>query len=83
MSRVNAVEYLNRLKYLYEIIKSGNTGNPHNLCRRLNIAPRTLSNYIDELKSYGADVRFDRRRNTYYLNNHFTMKIQFEISATN
>lgn len=54
---------LERLDYL---IQRKATGTPESLARRFNVSPRTIYNYINELKNLGATIDYDHRLQTYF-----------------
>lgn len=76
------VDYLERIKRLYVLIKQERTGSLNNIARKMLLSRRTITNYISELKSLGADIRFDKLRNTYYFNNEFTLYATFEVKLS-
>jgi len=41
------------------------TGDAYTFARRLGIARSSLYNLIDELKSYGIEIEYNRHRKTY------------------
>ncbi|MCS3152968.1 hypothetical protein NXX77_04835 [Phocaeicola dorei] len=42
------------------------------------MSERTVSNYLEELRLMGADIRFSKTRNTYYFFNRFVLYATFE-----
>lgn len=76
------VDYLERIKRLYVLIKKERTGSLNDIARKMLLSRRTITNYISELKSLGADIRFDKLRNTYYFNNEFTLYATFEVKLS-
>ena len=55
------VDYLERIKRLYVLIKQERTGSLNDIARKMLLSRRTITNYISELKSLGADIRYDKR----------------------
>lgn len=76
------IEYLERIKRLYLLIKQERTGTRRDLARKLVLSRATVTNYISELKALGADIRFDKFRNTYYFNNEFVLYATFEVKLS-
>lgn len=42
------------------------------------VSRRTINNYLEELRLMGAEIRFSRRRNTYYFGNNFVLHATVE-----
>ena len=61
------VDYLERIKRLYVLIKQERTGSLNDIARKMLLSRRTITNYISELKSLGADIRFDVRSKIIYV----------------
>lgn len=76
------IDYLERLKRLYNIIRLEHTGTMEDMAAKIHTSRRTVYNYLIELKSLGADIRFDRIRNTYYFNNDFVLYATFSVKLS-
>ena len=50
----NIVDYLERIKGLYTLIKQEHTGSLSDIAKKMRLSRRTIANYISELKSLGA-----------------------------
>jgi predicted DNA-binding transcriptional regulator YafY len=74
--------YFDRLEYLNQLIKKKSTGSPSELARKINVSERTTFEYIDILKSLGADVKFSRTRNSYYYTVDGTFDFKFKKGDT-
>ena len=44
----------------------------------MRVSERTVSNYLEELRLMGADIRVSKTRNTYYFFNRFVLYATFE-----
>lgn len=44
------IKYYERTKWLIELIKIGNTGDPKTLARKFNVSERTIYRLLDDLK---------------------------------
>lgn len=73
------IDYLERLKRLYNIIRLEHTGTMEDIAAKIHSSRTTVYYYLCELKSLGADIRFDRIRNTYYFNNDFVLYATFSV----
>ena len=54
------------------------TGSLDELASLLRVSRRTINNYLEELRLMGAEIRFSRRRNTYYFGNNFVLHATVE-----
>ncbi|WP_256007185.1 MULTISPECIES: helix-turn-helix domain-containing protein [Pedobacter] len=70
--------YFDRLDYLNELIRKRNTGSPEQLAKKLSVSERTVFEYVDILRSLGADVRYSRTRRSYYYCRDGTFDFQFK-----
>lgn len=76
------VEQIERLQYLDELIRKGNTGPPRELARRLGISRSQLYNLIDYFDDFGIHVKFSRTLNSFYYNNQDkNLEIKFSIKV--
>lgn len=70
-TRAMVKRFLKTYKILHKInetIKKGNTGNPEEFSKALNISKRQLTEYIKILKELNCPVKYSRSRITYYYN---------------
>jgi predicted transcriptional regulator len=68
-----------RLEYFHELIKREATGDCDTFAKKLNLKKTQLYKLINEVKDYGADIKYDRLRETYYYANDFVIKIDFSF----
>jgi len=68
-------EQLDRIKRLDGLIRRKATGKPADLARRLNVSRATLFRYIDDLRSFGAPVTYDKERQTYAYQEPFDLRL--------
>jgi len=66
-----------KLILLDNIICKGNTGNAYQISKKLKVSERCVYEYIELLKELGAEICFDRMRNTYYYLNDSMLKLKF------
>ncbi len=59
------IDYLERVKRLYKLVRQEHTGTMEDLAAKIHKSRLTVYNYLIDLLSLGADIRFDRIRNTY------------------
>ena len=58
--------YFNRLEHLSSLIKMKATGSPVALARKLGVSERTVYEYVDILRSLGADIKYSKTKESYY-----------------
>jgi predicted DNA-binding transcriptional regulator YafY len=63
MSLLKAIK---RLEYINHLIKTKSTGNLEKLARRCNLSKRAMTDFLNFAREMGADIRYDRARETYY-----------------
>jgi predicted DNA-binding transcriptional regulator YafY len=72
---VKAIEQIERLKRMDELIKTKSTGNPEEFAEKLSISQSHLFNLINELKTRDAPIRYNPTRKTYYYTEEYNLKI--------
>ncbi len=60
------VKYLQRLRYIDQLIRRKNTGNATELGKKLNLSRSTILEYLSEMKDEGFPIRYDKTRGYYY-----------------
>ena len=78
MTSLSVVSYIERINRMYRLIRTESTGSRAELAGRMRVSERTVSNYLEELRLMGADIRFSKTRNTYYFLNRFVLYATFE-----
>ena len=76
MNKLKSVELFVTLE---ELIRRGRTGTPDDLAERLSVDRSTVYRMIEELKSYGTEIKFCRTRNSFYYNDGPIINIVFRI----
>lgn len=59
-------KFLKRLSYLDHLIYAKQTGSPENLAAKLNLSISATFEYIKALKEFGAPIKYDRIRKSYF-----------------
>ena len=72
------ISYIERINRVYRLIRMERTGSLDELASLLRVSRRTINNYLEELRLMGAEIRFSRRRNTYYFGNNFVLHATVE-----
>jgi predicted DNA-binding transcriptional regulator YafY len=74
--------YFDRLDFLHSLIKKRATGAPEQLAKKLNVSERTTFEYIEILRSLGADIKYSRDRQSYYYTLDGTFDFHFKQKGT-
>lgn len=78
MTNLSVVNYIERINRTYRLIRMESTGCLSELAAKVRVSERTISNYLEELRLMGAEIKFSRVRNTYYFDNRFVLYATFE-----
>lgn len=73
-------DYL-KLLILHEHIKNENTGRPCSLGSRMGVSRRTFFYMVDDLREMGASISYCRKRQTYYYEQDFELRIDYKVTA--
>ncbi|TRX72454.1 HTH domain-containing protein [Carboxylicivirga sp. M1479] len=70
---------LERLKQINELIKTKSTGKPKEFSKKIGISESHLYRCINEIKEMGAPIKFCRKRDSYYYEKTFEIKVNYSI----
>jgi len=73
-----AKRILERLKRIDRLIRLKATGKPSDFANRLELSESSMFGYLALMKSFGAPIKFDKFRNTYYYEYSGEFKIFFK-----
>lgn len=59
-------KYIERLKFLHDLIGRRSTGRPEELASRIGVSKRMIFEYLNELKAFGAPIAYSRKFNSYF-----------------
>jgi len=76
---MKAIEQLERLQRIHDLIKAERTGTPDEFAKSVHISRRQLYEYIQVIKDLGVDIRYSKTRNTFYLCNGHELNISCSI----
>jgi predicted transcriptional regulator len=79
VASMNIYEQKERLEYFHSLIKREATGDCNAFAEKLHLKKTQIYEMIKEFKDYGADIKYDRFRMTYYYANDFDVKIDICI----
>lgn len=72
-----------QLKYLTELIDKERTGCANELARCIGISRSKLFELIDEFKTFGVDIQYNRRKNSFFYANNRRIEINIPITVIN
>jgi hypothetical protein len=73
-------ETIDRIAVMHRLIEKEETGTPDKFAERLHIKKRQLYNILDEIRDYGAEIVYDRARETYFYVNNFEIVIVMKVN---
>ena len=73
---MSIISNIDKLKLINSEIKNGQTGTPEDFAKKLSISRSMLYNYMEEIKTLGAHIKYDRITKTFYYENDFDVKIE-------
>lgn len=76
---MKAIEQLQRLQRIHDLIKVERTGTPDEFAETVHISRRQLYEYIQIIKDLGVDIKYSKSRTTFYMCNGHELKITFGI----
>ena len=59
-------KYIERLKFIDELIRKKTSGNIHSLAKKLNLSKSGTEKFLKEMKEAGFPVCYCKKRKTYY-----------------
>lgn len=73
------IEYINRLERIDQLIRLKATGSPKTFADKIGVSERYLYELLNVLKKMGAELRYDKYRETYVHKNPCKLKFGFEM----
>jgi predicted DNA-binding transcriptional regulator YafY len=67
-----------KLEMIHHSILHRSTGTPDQLAQRAGIARRTLYEYLLQLKSLGAEIKYNKTGKYFYYANYFDIQIYID-----
>jgi hypothetical protein len=77
MHYFNTIE---RVQRIHKLIQQEATGCPDEFAEKFNLKKRQLYNILDEFKNYGARIRYNRMRSTFYYDNDFDVLVKISVN---
>ena len=80
---MHRIKELEKLHKLHLLIKNECTGSPKLIAKQMQISNRTVHRLLEKLRDYGAEICFDRKRNTYHYCDVFDLKVSVKVKIIN
>lgn len=75
---MSIIKIIDRLRYMDYLIAKESTGSPHEFARRVGLSRSMLYENLDEMRTLGAPIRYDRKRRTFFYYRPFELRIDFQ-----
>lgn len=72
---MDLLERIDRIYRIHELIRREATGTPKEFAEKLRLTERQVYNILNDLKNYGADIRFSKLRCGYYYAYNFEIQL--------
>ena len=78
---MKALEQLERLQRINDLIKAEKTGTPEEFANSLHISRRQLYEYINFIKDFGVEVSYSKQLRTFYFSNGHEINVNCGIKV--
>ncbi|MBZ4676721.1 MAG: helix-turn-helix protein [Anaerophaga sp.] len=78
---MNFIKRIERLGKIDKLIRIKRTGTPNEFAEKLGISKRQLYNYLDEIKTYGLEIKYSRNMRSFFYSNHKRLHIRFDLEV--
>ena len=78
---MNFIKRIERLGKIDKLIRIKRTGTPDEFAAKLGIGRRQLYNYLDELKTYGLEIKYSRNMRSFFYSNHKRLHIRLDFEV--
>lgn len=68
-----------RINKAHKLILEEKTGTPEEFAEKLKIGRSQLYNLIDELKEYGAPIKYSKKMNSFYYSKPFELELKYAL----
>lgn len=73
------LEYIGKLQKLTRLLKMERTGSLKQIAEDIGVHRITVYNYMNELRAMGAEIEYDKKKNTYYFKSPFNIQLIISI----
>lgn len=72
-------DIINRAERIHRLIRNESTGTPCEFADKVNLSRRQLYNLLEEFKDYGAEIKYDRIKESFYYVNDFCLEMSINV----
>lgn len=72
---------INKMMRIHSLIKRHATGSPSEFAKKMSLSRRQLFYLLEYFKDIGAEIKYNRYRQTYYYNNSFDFEIKVFVNG--
>jgi predicted DNA-binding transcriptional regulator YafY len=80
---MSIITSIDKIEQINSLIRFKQTGNPEEFAKKLNVSRSMLYQYIEEMKTLGATIKYSRYSETFYYVNGFNVKVEIRFSIDN
>lgn len=77
---MSIISNIDKLKLINSEIKKEQTGKPEDFAKKLSVSRSMLYNYIEEIKTLGAEIKYNRKLKTFFYKNDFDITIDIKYN---
>jgi predicted DNA-binding transcriptional regulator YafY len=77
---MGVTRYIERIQRIDSLIRRRSTGTPKELAQTIEMSEASLYRYLEAMKSLGAPIRYDRKKNAYFYYADFKLTLSAAIS---
>ena len=75
------IDTIERAHRIHKLIQRKATGTPEEFAEKLHIRKRQVYNILDEFRGYGANIKYNRMRGTFYYDNDFEIVLKINVNS--
>lgn len=72
-------DIINRAERIHWFIRNECTGTPHEFAKKFNLSRRQLHNLLEDFKDFGAEIKYDRSKESFCYLNNFCLEMTVRI----
>jgi len=72
---------IERVHRIHKLIQRKATGTPEEFAEKLNLGKRQMYNILEEFRDYGANIKYNRMRGTFYYDNDFEVLVKINVNS--
>ena len=76
---MKALQIIERLELIYKYIENECTGTPSEFAGKVHLSRRQLYEYIQYLKDFEVDIKYSKKRHTFYISNNCGLSFNCKI----